>query len=203
MNRVKFIVLTLILVVGFSIPGCNPELDCDCPPVAKFRVFDQINLTLLANNAELAAGDTVRWSDLTVGLDLDVFFTGHLETKPLRSGGFSLLPSALACSCLWNGYEGLENAVVDLDWVTHFAYDVEHPAKGDFKDLIQHEGSTEYIDELNEFVNIQEFEEGSERFPFTISQAPQDTVPFQLFTSLIVEGGDTFTAESVEIVLVP
>ena len=203
MNRVKFVVLTLILVIGFSIPGCNPELDCDCPPVAKYRVFDQIDLTLLANNAELAAGDTVRWSDLTVGLDLDVFFTGQFETKPRRNGGFSLIPSALACSCLWNGYEGLENAVVDMDWVTLFDYDVDHPAEGDFKDLLLYDDRLDYIGDLNEFVNLGDFEEGPERFPFTLAQAPQDTVPFQLFTSLIVEGGDTFTAESIEIVLVP
>lgn len=203
MQRTKFLLLTLLLVVGFSIPGCYPELDCDCPPVARYMVVDQINLSLLNDGVEVEAGDTVSWASLTVSPGFEIFFTGQRENRFSPKGGFSLIPSAMACSCLWDGYEGLESSLVDVDWVNRFEYDADHPADGDFRDFMYYDGSKDYIEELDQHIDQEVYEDEMGSFPFTIKQPPVEPIPFQLWTNFTFVGGETVAAESVEIVLVP
>lgn len=200
MKIYKVLILTTLFAVGFSIPGC--EDPCNCPPVAPFKKFDYVEVVFRQNGQLLEAGDTVSWSNLEIGLQFELAF--HSEVLPIKPGrpGFSLIPSALACSCLWEGYEGLSEKVDALEWITQEPFDSTHLQSSLLTEYIVHEDASDLTEAFNTFVNEDVYSDMGE-FPVKLMQGPTDTIPFQLLAQITMDGGDLFTGLSPIITLTP
>ncbi|MFK7950885.1 MAG: hypothetical protein AB8G11_25115 [Saprospiraceae bacterium] len=187
MNSLK-ILLTSVLVIGFIIPGCDPGKNCDCGDVKPY--FEVLGLTAELIQANVAS---VQWQDFQGNMDLISTYYGDLNVEEDKFFTFSLIPTAAACSCLPNGYEGSEVGIETLSFITTYDYNVDYPAGSDIAEILEFSnwGSEykSYQDYTTENEDIILFEMQN----FRLKQAPDtNNTPLQLTIRLVLDDGQNF-----------
>ncbi len=198
------IAFTLILAIGFILPSCNNDdgIDCDCPTVNQYFDIGGLDVLLSEENG-IDNSAAYRWSDLLGTLDYDVTYYGNLKKKKKHTffTSISLIPTASACSCLWNGYAGSEEGIESLTFKTIFDYNVDYPAGSDISDIIRlnlNSGNYESVDNFITENNTIIFNEFSQ---FKLEEAPTANSVFQLEIEMTLTNGETHSILTDEITL--
>jgi len=131
MKYFKYLILTIILVLGISFPSCS-SLNCSCPDETFFNVE---GLDLLF----IMAGESVEFNDgKYIHLDYQVDY--HTQATPQWDWSFSLMNSAYACSCIVGAVRSKEEKLVNLSIITLNDFDDDHLANSDITDLLEFKG---------------------------------------------------------------
>ncbi len=127
----KTIVLTILLAIGFTFQNC--EIDCGCAPVeGNFFDIKGIELSNIANDTEVAFED---YFGINLAYQVDFVVNNF---KKSHQWDFSLMNTALACDCDFNGSQGSKNEKLDnLTVITLNDFDSEHLANDTINDLMQ------------------------------------------------------------------
>ncbi|MGB1121702.1 MAG: hypothetical protein ACPG3Z_06880, partial [Saprospiraceae bacterium] len=123
--KVLRLVLTSVLVIGFILPGCNLGGSCDCSDVKRYFEVVGLNSELIQANVA-----SVQWQDFQGQMELIATYYGDLNigNQQNKFYTFSLIPTAAACSCLPDGYDGSEVGIDSLSFITTYDYNANYPA---------------------------------------------------------------------------
>lgn len=160
-------VLVLALVVGLPLQMCSPENDndCNCGPItgsyfdikgmesANYRNIDENSVRRMLEN------ETVPYSEYAgLWIEYEVDYISQRRSKP---SSFSMINSAYACSCLYDGYAGSKNEkLANISVITLNDFDETHRANDTINDLIVVKGyyfqEDEYLQNylVNDTTNI-------------------------------------------------
>lgn len=200
MRVLKFL-LTSVLVVGFIIPGCNPDLGCDCSGVLKY--FDIQGVTTSFEYANGTSSDTYQWEDIVGKIIYDTEYYGAIEQEEKPLYGFSLIPTASACSCAPDGWSGSEEGLGTLTITTVNDYNANYPAGSEINAITQY-----YVFETGDYEvyedfvsrNTQAIFEQLHNFKLTEAPAVSGT-PFQLNIKLTLDNGEEYDVTTQEVTL--
>ena len=141
--KTRSVILSLFLAIGFTFQNCNPfEVDCNCKPITK-PYFDIQGIELiqykkrgeccadkLANQEEVFLSD---YSGLSINFKAENIALNE-SLKAIRV--FSLMSSASACSCFYDGELGSKNErLKSLNLITLNNFDKNHLANDTINDL--------------------------------------------------------------------
>lgn len=138
-KKAKYIILTLVFTIGFSLPSCDD--DCDCPkPLGSY--FDINNVKLINYKKrgdccadEAKAGQSIMLTDYFLYVKFNVeYYSFHDNTN--TKADFSLISNAVACSCLENGVNGTKEKLKELIVITKNDFDNNHLANDTINDLL-------------------------------------------------------------------
>ena len=125
MKNFLLFLLTLFLVIGITFPSCNmdDEIICGCPPIEGefFRIMDMnlFNYTTdgqSTNSILMVANEKPPLDRYFVGLEIDPEFYSFKKQK--KQWGLSFMNSALACSCIDNGWNGAKERITEMTIIT-------------------------------------------------------------------------------------
>lgn len=141
--KIKTAFLVLILAIGFSFGNCIFVDPCDCPPfLGDFFNIQGIDLSNYKKRGDCCADKMAENEQVAFGqyhgmvVDFEVEYHSSNDTPPIEDA-FSLIPSAWACSCLDNGWQGSKNEVLEfLTVITLNDFDNEHLANDTINDLL-------------------------------------------------------------------
>jgi hypothetical protein len=126
----KAVLLTTLLTIGFTFQNCITE--CDCPPI-EGRFFD-IKGIALSNMPSKAQVDFDNYFGINMAYQVDFITTIYEKNQPWN---FSLMNTALACDCAFNGMRGSKNEKLDnVTVITLNDFDSEHLANDTINDLM-------------------------------------------------------------------
>lgn len=141
--NIKTKVLLIALVVGLPLQMCSPNGsdDCNCGPITG-EYFDIKGMEL--NNykktgehsaAVMDENEAVFYSDYS-GLNVE-YSVDYISESHSQWPNFSLIPSAYACSCVYDGDRGSKNEKLsNITVITLNDFDESHRANDTINDLI-------------------------------------------------------------------
>lgn len=119
----KKIILLLILAGPAAVffESCAP--DCNCPKVSTYFKTDKIETDVLEYNGPqnikvVNDSGTVQNGTLAVRINSDLSYYGKADFKP----SFSLINSAYACNCLYDGYGGTTRKLKAINIISLSAF---------------------------------------------------------------------------------
>lgn len=197
----KRTVLTALLATGFTLQNCDP---CDCPSF--LGDFFDIKGIELANYKKrgtccadkLSANETVNFSDY-YGLTLHYTVEYFGSTDRPESTGFSLLNTALACSCAENGARGSKDERLNtLTILSLNDFDTDHRANDTINDLFDVKFDNK-IQDLNEYLQQDTALIMSQGLNLKLKKAPILNDTFKVKVILALSTKETYEMESVPI----
>lgn len=208
--KFKTILLTIALAIGFSFQNCDQSDDfgdCICPPIIG-NYFD-INGILVKNlrgnggccGRIIKENDEVKLSEYdALYLECIVDFYGNNCNKN-KSRGFSLMNSALACSCQWDGELGSqEEKLNSLTILTLNDFDNEHLANDTINDLINIDNHNGYIN-LNEYLLQDTSLMMYYEFEMRLTKAPVLNDTFQYKVIMELSTNEVYETESIPMII--
>lgn len=207
MKKLKIIGLTLILITGFIIPGCERNDDCSDVSASYFDVIGIGELIFLNTSRNIIApSETVAFDELG---RIHIYYDSDYHTMELpgRDWSFSLIPIAHACSPIV-GEKGSETeALVSLSITTLNDFDADHLAGSNINDLFDYHGSdseilntaiplTQFIDEQTE--NLQH-----EEMVLELKKAPELNQAFKVKVAVELSTGEMYELEAESIFITP
>jgi hypothetical protein len=207
--RLRTIFLTAIMVSGFAFQNCNPfEVDCNCPPfLGDYFDIQGIELINYKKRGEccvdkILGNEEVKFSDYH-GLTIDCVVEYHTSNcNRNKPWGFSIINSALACSCLENGWEGSkEEKLTSMTILTLNDFDDEHLANDTINALFEVRFHNEILD-LNEYLlqdtSIMKFED----FGLKLKKAPELDNEFKIKVIMELSTNEIYESESLPIKII-
>ena len=205
--NLKTLVLTILLAIGFSFQNCSSDVICSCPDIAgeffdiQGLMVDSYGMGPNINGALLTENDTLKFEEYA-GLQLQYqveYVTSNCSGS--KSWGFSLMNSALACSCLENGYRGSKDEYIeDISILTLNDFDEDHLANEPINDLFE----VTMIDEqdLNEYLLQDDIEIRYESLRLALNKAPVLDKEFKVRVILSLSSNEEYIAESLPITII-
>lgn len=194
------LLLTSVLVVGFILPGCD-SINCDCSGVKRyFEVFGLKTELIQANVA------SVQWQDFQGRMELIATYYGDLNisNKENKFYTFSLIPTAAACSCLPDGYDGSEVGIDSLSFTLTYDYNTNYPAGSDISEILEFSDWGQEFQSYEDYITKNDEKIEFEFQKFRLKEAPDMTnTPLQLTINLILDDGKAFefTTEGINLTL--
>jgi hypothetical protein len=153
----KTILLTIFLAVGFSFQQCLvPENECICPPL-EGEFYDikgmEAFLSRKSNTGtpwRLKSNESISSNNLE---GIAIYYSiGFVSENALKKSpfSFSLMNSALACDCFYNGWRGAKDEKVEsIEVVTLYDFDETHPKNSLLNDrlVVKKDGRVYELDE--------------------------------------------------------
>lgn len=195
--KILKLLLTSVLVIGFILPGCNDDIDCDCSFVKPYFEVVGLNTELIQSNAA-----PVQWQDFQGRMEFIATYYGDLNIEKAEKifYTFSLIPTASACSCLPDGYAGAEVGIDSLSFTTTYDYNSNYPAGSDISEIL------EFSDWGSEFKSYQDYRTQNDEFlqfemqTFRLKQAPDvNNTTLQLTIRVVLDDGKEFEFMTEEI----
>ena len=162
LKSIRTKILVFALVIGLPLQMCSPENDdgCNCGPITgvyfDIKGMELNNYKKTGENSvgRLQENEVVSYANYAgLGVEYEVDYIS--QRRPKRPS-FSLISSAYACSCIYDGingskYEKLSNITV----ITLNDFDENHVANDTINDLILvgNEYLSDYL--VNDTLNIQ------------------------------------------------
>lgn len=204
MKNLGLFLLVLFFVTGVAFPSCiiDDDIDCNCPPITGgyFRILDLglTNYSIFGFKPE--QNSTISHKDFLLRININYEF--YACTKPDKNKGFSLINSALACSCIYDGMFGAKEIIEEIVVVT----------KNDFSnDLLAGDTINQQMEILDYFLgkneSIQEFVGRDDNllqfdgFELFLKNAPQLDSLFEVEIKITLDNGDEFTIENEPIII--
>lgn len=157
--KIKIPLLTIILAIGVALPTCQVEddLNCSCPPVLG-EYFDIQGFELFnykkrdgASIAMITENESISFSDFH-GMLIQYEAEYHSYNCTQKGWNFSLINSALACSCIENGFGGSKTEKLkNLTVITLNDFNEQYAANDTLNNLIV---VKEYNYEIGQDLNL-------------------------------------------------
>ncbi len=206
MKKLKIIGFTVILMIGFIIPGCEQDDDCG----GSSSYFDVLGIDevvfLDSSNTVIAPNETVALDELGkifIGYETDY----HSIELPERDWSFSLIPSAYACSPIFGDKGSKTEALVDFSITTLNDFDDDHLANSNINDLFDYRGSSwELLTtpiSLTQFLNEQTGNLQEEDMFLTLKKAPELNQAFKIKVAMELSTGEMYEFETAQIFITP
>lgn len=194
MRTARTMCLTFLLFIGIGIPSCTDE--CSCPPMegTHFSIQDISLLNYEQKSggplSALEANDTVQMHEYVLELQFETTYVSTLF-RP-RPAPFSLISSAYACSCLYDGVEGAKETVESLTLVSLNDFDDQHLAGDTITSFfeVDHYGPT---NDVEEFFQQQLWQE---QYFLKLTKKPASGEPLQIKLVLTLDNGLVLEAEN-------
>lgn len=197
MRTARILCLTVLFSVGLGLPSCTDE--CSCPPVE--GTYFSIQDISLWNYEQTSGGplkgvevrDTVPMASYLLDLRFETTYVSehtHPQTAP-----FSLINSAYACSCLYDGIEGAKETVESLTLISLRDFDDQHHAGDTITSFfeVDHYGPANGVED---FFQQQLWQE---QYFLKLTKKPTSNEPLQLKLILILDNGLVLEAENEEV----
>lgn len=200
--KIKTLVLTLILVVGFSFSNCDRNvIDCNCPPVLDFFDIQGLELINYKKSGEcctdkISENEEVNFLDyhnLLIHYEVDYISQSH------KNWNFSLMNSALACSCIADGALGSkEEKLNSLSIITLNDFDSNHLANDTINDLFDVKVVNDLVD-LDEYISQDTSLIQSQFLELNLKKAPELNKEFRIKVIVNLSNNETYESESAPI----
>jgi hypothetical protein len=188
----KIIFLTAVLTIGITFQHCYP--DCECSPIdGPFFDIKGIEVSNKPNESKVDFADYFGF-DLVYKVDFVV------ENSPKNCRwDFSLMNSALACDCEFNGWLGSKSEKLDdITVITLNDFDAEHLANDTITDLMQvwtgefnQKDLNEYLEQDTALIPSQAFEYG-----LMLKKAPELNKEFKVKVIVGLSTSETYEVET-------
>lgn len=199
--QLRTALLTLILISGFTLQ-CNI---CDCPSIdgSYFDIkgmelihYKQVDACCQAPMTENEAATFSNYKALSLEYQVDYY--GENCRHP-HFPDFSLINSAMACSCAYNGVAGSKNEkITSLTVITLNDFDAQHLANDTINDLLSANVDGE-IRDLTEFLSTDTSLIYSEAMYLKLKKAPELNEEFKVKVRLELSTSEVYEAESVPV----
>lgn len=203
MKTIRLLFLGLLFTVGFSIPSCSvdDDLDCNCPAIE--GAFFDIQSLSLENCNELYNDicdrlDQIAWQDYILIHRFTVNYYGL--NSPSNDYSFSLIPSAMACSCLENGFNGSEEQLTELTVITQNDFNDNYLAQDTINALLNIHINDQIYD-LNTFLQENDKPIRGVHVGLSLKEKPSLDSTFQVRIRMTLDGQEEYLVESEEILL--
>ena len=204
--KAKYVYLTFLLAIGFSLGNCGFDDDCDCSGIDPFFDIMGMELSQVAADQDMSIEQLPENSNVSFGnyegiaLQFEVNYISQLQDR--FNWNFSLINNALACSCIPDGHEGAKTeSFKSLNVITLNDYDDDHLAGSSINDLLSI--SPEYepmIEPLTDLLARNELIQYEHYFLKPGSQPTlNDTLKFQVDIEL--SNGELYSEEVYEVVI--
>ncbi len=155
-KSIRVRVLVLGLVIGLPLQMCSPEAsdDCNCSPItgsyfdikgmemSNYRKIDENSVKRMLENEAVPYSE---YEGLSVEYQVD-----YISHRSHAQPSFSMINSAYACSCVYDGYAGSKNEkLTNISVITLNDFDENHKANDTINDLIIVKG---YYFQENEYL---------------------------------------------------
>ncbi|MEL6925306.1 MAG: hypothetical protein AAFO94_14765 [Bacteroidota bacterium] len=209
MKNIRLLALTLLLVTGFAFPSCDKDTVtmCDCSAYSYFDVVGMEELDFYresGNNRTLQPTDSISVLELgAMQLNLKVEFLASLNQS--RSG-FSLINSAMACSCAGGGKGAKTEKIEDLRIITLHDFDADHPADSDITAMFDFDGSITNQPSQPLLEYLEENKDEKMMFylmAFRLKERPAAANDFQVRLELSLSSGERYSIQSNSFILTP
>ena len=200
MKKAKVLLLTILLTVGFSFQNCS--IRCNCP-VFEGEFFDIQGMDIV--NYTTSSGDEIEenevvefpfYGSMTLLFDVDYVAS---NCRHNNSGGFSLMSSAYACSCLDNGISGSKNEKISsLNIVTLNDFNDDFMANDTINELINVRGTQLNV---NEYLASDTSLIRNRAFEMDLSIPPSLNEEFKVKVFLELSTNETYEAESIPFII--
>lgn len=206
--KFKTVLLTLVLIAGFTFQNCGVDDDCNCPTVLEF--FDIQDMTM--STFKKVGSNNYSTTTINVGESID-FANYHsmrvefqvdylaIQAPCSKSNGwnFSLMNSAYACSCIENGFQGSKDEKLEsISVITLNDFDDNYKANAVINDLFDIEVLYETSD-LNEFLAQDTSIIAEEYFSLFLKKAPETDEIFQVKVVVEISDGEKYEVESTPV----
>ncbi len=142
----KAILLTTLLTIGFTFQNCMNK--CDCPRID--GLFFDIKGIALSNIPSKEKVDFENYFGINLAYQVDFITSVDEKNQPWN---FSLMNTALACDCVFNGISGSKNENLDnVTVITLNDFDSEHLANDTINDLMQVRVGEFNLVDLNQYL---------------------------------------------------
>ena len=205
MKNLILFLLTLFLTVGIILPSCNiidGGLDCNCPPISGefFRIKDLSLNNQTANGGQLAANETVKYDNYILRINIDPEFYAFKKQK--KNWSFSLINSALACSCVFDGISGAKEKIEELTIITKNDFSDNYmdndTISSQFEIFDYYVGENESIEDfVNRELNLAQFE----GFALYLKNPPILNTEFKIELIIKLDNGEEFIVENEPIII--
>lgn len=156
-NRIITVGITLILVIGFTMPSCEPKDSCHGVVFRNYFEVENIEVksfTDYSENESIALNDSVTFEEIDV-IHVDYIVNYIASNQPKRDWSFSLMPSALACSFIPGSSGSKTERLTKFSIITLNDFDDDHPANSNINELFDYEGY--YWDTLDDSIPLTQF----------------------------------------------
>ncbi len=209
--KYKTIALTFLLAIGFSISFQNCDIDdetsCNCPTLlGEYFDIQEIELEHYVRvgdccQIEVQSGESVAFDDynnITLQFLVDYHSSIEETPEPHQHWNFSLMNSALACTCIENGFRGSQEEVLEnLSIITLNDFDDQYAANDTITDLfkIKSLNDSEAI-EISEFLNRDTLTIMSQYLFLELQKAPEASEDFQVKVNVDLSTDESYEVES-------
>lgn len=196
----KTIILTIGLSIGFALSNC-----CDCPPYLEFFDIQGVEVLNLKKREgsgieALSENEQVSFSNYS-SLIIDFQVEYHSSNCNHNKWNFSLMNSALACSCNFDGESGSkEEKLNSLTILTLNDFDPDHLANDTINDLFDVSIFREVID-LEAFIQQDTSLIEEESISLFLKKAPELNNEFKVKVILELSTNEKYEAESLPILI--
>ncbi|HRI58862.1 MAG TPA: hypothetical protein PK228_04040 [Saprospiraceae bacterium] len=171
--------------------ACKKEMACDCPVTLPH--FDYKSLTVEAN---------IPVTSSLLKLTINADSVEYLASAPVRND-FSIISTAWACDCAWNGYDGAKYDIQSLNIYADRDFNDTLPEGASLNPIFFQLGG-DYLVLMSmpgyQPINFNASEAGIYALSVSTSEKPDTlNVPYRFRVELIKSTGDTLTAETGDV----
>ncbi len=200
--RIKTCILTLVLAIGFSFSNCDPfDDDCNCPPVLDYFDIQGLELKSYKQSGEcckdeISENEEINFSDYH---SLFLFYEVDYISQNHNHWNFSLMNSALACSCIGDGAQGSKNEKLNsFTIITLNDFDSDHLANAPINDFFSVKVVNDFVD-LNEHLSQDTSLILNQFLELKLKKAPELDNEFKVKVIVNLSTNETYESESAPI----
>lgn len=192
----KTLLLTALLSIGFTFQNCD-LVGCKCDKLlGKYFQVTSIAVDLYKKRGSCCAdkitdNQQVALSDLSINVQHSIRFYS-LQPTP---HSFSLIPTASACDCVDNGYQGSKQKLQSLSVITLQDFDAQHLANDTINDLLNTQVYLNTYD-LNTYLRTDTAAINQFGYTLTLKKKPELSSSFRVRIDIRLKSGELFSASS-------
>lgn len=201
----KTVLLTLVLAIGFSLPSCYDDDDCNCAPlIGEYFDIEGISLAFRQKIGdkyeEIIQGEVVAFDNFDA---MVINYQVDYHSTNCRKKSSFLMNSAWACSCLYNGVSGSKTEKIEnLEVITLYDHNDFDLSGESIKELVDiYDWSLNDYMDLNTFLEQDSSLIQTEVFFLKLKNRPILNDTFQVRIEIELTDNEVYTVESVPFII--
>ncbi len=201
----RILPIFLLLLTGFGLYNCNI---CNCQPTRgsffRFTAIDAFNYREVLDSSPVAVpeGEVVSYQEYVLGMNGIIDYYGNIKSREEPSWQFpSLISSAYACSCDFDGSQGMKERINSLTFIARSNYNTQYNIGDTLNAIVT---SYNGVDGLNVDDWLSQFSGPlyDYQYFFQLSEAPTDSAAAQQFEIILaLNNGEVFRSTTDAVLL--
>ena len=200
MKNLFLFLLVFFFSVGIIFPSCQNDddgINCNCPPITGefFRINDLSIINQNLNGEQVEANTPIALDEYALNIKIAPEFYALQKRK--TNSGFSLMNSALACSCIFDGISGAKEKIEKLTIITKNNFTNNFMANDTINS--QFEIRDDYFGEQSDIESFVSRERNLLYFEglyLLLKNRPEIDSTFQIELAIKLDNGEEFVVES-------